>query len=74
MGSDLAQRQQGISAFPLDVWNEFVRLCNARVGGTSILGHVGYSLRRVLIAFGLAIALGLPLGLLMAGIAYVKKS
>ena len=50
---------------PLDVWNEFVRLCNARVGGTSILGHVGYSLRRVLIAFGLAIALGLPLGLLM---------
>lgn len=50
---------------PIEVWNEFVRLTGAKVGSTSIYGHVGYSLRRVLIAFGLAIALGLPLGLYM---------
>ena len=50
---------------PLKVWQEFVRLFNHPVGGTTILGHVGFSLRRVLIAFGLAVLLGLPLGLLM---------
>ncbi len=50
---------------PYDVWNEFLRLLNTRVGGTTIFGHVGYSLRRVLIAFALAIILGLPLGLYM---------
>ena len=50
---------------PWMVWQEAVRLFNTHVGGTSILGHVGYSLRRVLIAFGLAIVFGLPLGLLM---------
>lgn len=50
---------------PLEVWNEFIRLSGTKVGSTSIYGHVGYSLRRVLIAFGLAIVLGLPLGLYM---------
>ena len=50
---------------PLDVWNEFVRLAQTKVGGTNIFGHLGYSIRRVLIAFGLAIVFGLPLGLLM---------
>lgn len=50
---------------PADVWQEAVRLFHTRVGGTSMLGHVGYSLQRVLIAFILAILLGLPLGLLM---------
>lgn len=50
---------------PYAVLKEAIRLFSTHVGGTSIMGHVGYSLRRVLIAFGLAILLGLPLGLLM---------
>lgn len=50
---------------PRDVWEEGLRLFNHPVGGTSLLGHLGFSLRRVLIAFGMAILLGLPLGLLM---------
>lgn len=50
---------------PVMVWNEAIRLFNTAVGGTSMLGHVGFSLRRVMIAFGLAIMLGLPLGLIM---------
>lgn len=50
---------------PLAVWTEFIRLLNHPIGGTSLMGHVGYSLQRVLIAFALAILLGLPLGLLM---------
>jgi NitT/TauT family transport system permease protein/sulfonate transport system permease protein len=36
-----------------------------QIGGATILGHVGYSLRRVLIAFLLAVVIGLPLGLFM---------
>jgi len=47
------------------VLQEAVRLFQMHIGGTSMLGHVGYSLRRVLIAFLLAICMGLPLGLLM---------
>lgn len=50
---------------PMAVWAEFIRLLNNPIGGTSLMEHVGYSLRRVLIAFTLAILLGLPLGLLM---------
>lgn len=50
---------------PMAVWAEFIRLLNNPIGGTSLMEHVGYSLRRVLIAFILAILLGLPLGLLM---------
>lgn len=50
---------------PLRVWDEFVRLCHTPIGGTDLVLHVGYSLRRVMIAFVLAVALGLPLGLFM---------
>ena len=50
---------------PRDVFQEAIRLFNTNVGGTTIIEHVGYSLQRVLIAFGMAILLGLPLGLLM---------
>ena len=50
---------------PAMVWHEFIRLCHVPVGGTSLAGHVGYSLQRVLIAFGLAVLMGLPMGLLM---------
>lgn len=50
---------------PLAVVKEALRLLHANIGGTSLWGHIGWSLRRVLIAFFLAILLGLPLGLYM---------
>lgn len=50
---------------PWRVWEEFLYLIANPTGGTSIWAHVGYSLRRVMIAFGLGVLLGLPLGLWM---------
>ncbi|WP_077073541.1 ABC transporter permease [Mailhella massiliensis] len=50
---------------PLAVVKEAVRLFHANISGTSLIGHIGWSLSRVLIAFFLAIILGLPLGLYM---------
>ena len=50
---------------PLMVFNEAIRLAVTPIGGKTIFVHVGYSLRRVLIAYGWALALGLPLGLYM---------
>lgn len=50
---------------PHSVLQEAIRLFHTPIGGTSLIAHVGYSLRRVLIAFVLAVTLGLPLGLLM---------
>ena len=50
---------------PLAVVKEAVRLFHANISGTSLIGHIGWSLSRVLIAFFLAIVLGLPLGLYM---------
>lgn len=50
---------------PRRVWNEFLYLLDNPIGGNSIWAHMGYSLRRVMIAFGLAVLLGLPLGLWM---------
>lgn len=50
---------------PAMVFDEAVRLANSPVGGRGILEHVYFSLRRVLIAYFWALALGLPLGLYM---------
>ena len=50
---------------PLAVLKEGIRLFHAKISGTSLIGHIGWSLSRVLIAFGLAIVLGLPIGLYM---------
>lgn len=50
---------------PLMVWDEAIRLLNNPIGGNSILMHVYYSMRRVLIAYFWAVLLGLPLGLYM---------
>lgn len=50
---------------PRRVWDEFLYLLDNPIGGTSIWAHVGYSLRRVMIAFALGVLLGLPLGLWM---------
>lgn len=58
---------------PGDVWTEAMRLMGKPVGSTSLWGHVGYSIRRVMIAFGLSVLLGLPLGLLMGWNETIRK-
>lgn len=50
---------------PLEVWNEALRLFSVKIGGNSMWMHIYYSLRRVLAAYFLALATGLPLGLYM---------
>lgn len=50
---------------PAAVLAEAGRLLHVKIGGTNLWGHIGWSLQRVMIAFGLAILLGLPLGLYM---------
>lgn len=50
---------------PGTVLQEAGRMFDMQIGNATLLGHVGYSLRRVFIAFLLAVAIGLPLGLYM---------
>ena len=50
---------------PLVVLKEGIRLFHANIIVTSLFCDIGWSLSRVLIAFGLAIVLGLPIGLYM---------
>lgn len=50
---------------PAMVWDEAIRLKDNFIGGRSLFEHVGFSMRRVLIAYFWAILLGLPLGLAM---------
>ncbi|NLE75639.1 MAG: ABC transporter permease [Chloroflexi bacterium] len=50
---------------PIKVVQEFFRMLFNKVGRYPLSGHVYWSMRRVLIAFFIAIAMGLPLGLLM---------
>ncbi|MDE5879472.1 MAG: ABC transporter permease subunit, partial [Desulfovibrio sp.] len=50
---------------PMAVVHEADRLLHTNLGGTDLWGHIFVSIRRVLIAFGLAVLFGLPLGLYM---------
>ena len=50
---------------PVKVVSEFVRMLTHKVGRYTLLGHAYWSLRRVLIAFVIAVSMGLPLGLIM---------
>lgn len=50
---------------PVKVVSEFVRMLTHKVGRYTLLGHAYWSLRRVLIAFVVAVAMGIPLGLIM---------
>jgi len=55
-----------ILPFPADVGRTLVNLCRPTRGGTPILlAHLGASLFRVGIGFSLAMAVGVPVGLLM---------
>lgn len=49
---------------PFDVWDAFVEIIENGYKGTSLCGHIGASLGRLLIAFGLAVVTAIPLGLL----------
>ncbi|MEW5723991.1 MAG: ABC transporter permease [Thermodesulfobacteriota bacterium] len=57
---------------PLEVFNELTRLSGERLAGKSLWGHLWASLYRVLIGFGIAILIGVPLGLFMALNRYVN--
>jgi len=50
---------------PVKVVSEFFRMLFNKVGRYALAGHTYWSMRRVLIAFFVAIAMGLPLGLVM---------
>ncbi len=51
---------------PQDVWKSFVKLCAEGYGTNrdSLMVHMGASMKRLLIAFGLSIVTAIPLGLL----------
>ena len=50
---------------PTTVFNEAVRLSGTPLGGNNLWMHLYYSLKRVLIAYGWAALIGLPLGIAM---------
>ncbi|MEW6262184.1 MAG: ABC transporter permease [Thermodesulfobacteriota bacterium] len=57
---------------PLQVLNELIRISGERLAGKSLWGHLWASLYRVLIGFGIAILIGVPLGFFMALNRYVN--
>ena len=50
---------------PLEVVRMIVQLAQSPYSGATLWGHLGASLARFFLAFGLAAAIGIPLGLLM---------
>jgi taurine transport system permease protein len=50
---------------PGAVWTSFVKVLTVGYQGSTLLEHLGASLSRILIAFGLACIVGIPLGILM---------
>ncbi|MDQ7095167.1 ABC transporter permease [Desulfosporosinus sp. PR] len=55
---------QSISG-PLQVIQELVKMSGDELAGHTIFGHLWISFRRVIIAFGIAVVIGVPLGVLM---------
>ena len=50
---------------PLKVWQAFITVATEGYQGSTLLVHVITSLNRILIAFGIACLIGIPLGILM---------
>jgi taurine transport system permease protein len=50
---------------PEAIWGAFLQAANGELDGATLLGHFVASMSRVFGAFALAIALGLPIGILM---------
>lgn len=49
---------------PKSIWKTFIQLVEEGYKGSSLLVHIGISMRRLFIALSLAIGIGVPLGLL----------
>lgn len=50
---------------PVAIYEAFIRVATVGYQGTDLLGHVLTSLYRILVGFGLACVVGIPLGILM---------
>ena len=50
---------------PAAVWQAFIKVLTAGYQGSTLVEHLAASLSRILIAFGLACLVGIPLGILM---------
>ena len=59
-------------ARPIEVANQMLLLTKVKFGGTNLWGHIWASTQRVLIGFGLAAVVAVPLGLFMAINKYVN--
>ena len=59
-------------ARPIEVANQMLLLTKVKFGGTNLWGHIWASTQRVLIGFGLAAIVAVPLGLFMAINKYVN--
>ena len=59
---------------PLLTWQRFVKLLNKPIMSVSIWGHIGVSLRRVLLALLVSIVLGVSFGLVCGWVPRVKAA
>ena len=50
---------------PLDVWNQFLKIASEGFRNFTLWEHVGWSLYRILMGFGLGCLVGIPLGFAM---------
>lgn len=50
---------------PIAVVEQLIKMLQAPLAGHTLIAHVGISFRRVMIAFGLAAVIGIPVGVLM---------
>lgn len=70
---DLAAARSGVlMPRPLEVLAELGRVAREPVAGKILWLHLWFSLKRVLVGFGIAVAIGVPLGLLMGFNAYIR--
>ncbi len=61
----LSYYKSKIVASPLSVVEKFIELCTRELSDAYIWGHIWASLRRILIGLGLAIVIGIPIGILI---------
>src|SRR5450756_2519264 len=59
---------------PYAIYKEAIRIFTVEFAGNNIWMHIYYSMKRVLIAYGLALVTGLPLGLYMGCLLYTSDA
>lgn len=57
---------------PIEVIKELKKIAIEPISGKTLFEHIFYSLRRVLIGFGISLVIGIPTGVLMAGNLYAR--